>query len=95
MEGGTSNIEPTWRVDGQLSIDKVMIPFTLQHWGTKERKGDVDERCQSKNKKSLVLIALVLIRSILWRTQRAVDGCCSRWSFKVTQAVVSSCRLNV
>lgn len=34
VEGGTGNIEPARRVNGQLPIDKVLVPFTLQHWDT-------------------------------------------------------------
>lgn len=36
VEGGTSNIEPARRVDGQLPIDEVLVPFTLQHWDREE-----------------------------------------------------------
>lgn len=39
VESGTGNIEPAWRVDGQLPIDKVLVPFTLQH---KVVEGDVE-----------------------------------------------------
>lgn len=40
VEGSTGNIKPAWRVNGQLPIDIVLVPFTLQHWDTKrERDG--------------------------------------------------------
>lgn len=43
VEGGTCNIEPTWSVNGQLPIDKVLVPFTLQHWDTEEREKENKE----------------------------------------------------
>lgn len=39
VEGGTSNIESARRVNGQLPIDKVLVPFTLQH---KVVEGDIE-----------------------------------------------------
>lgn len=35
VEGSTGNIKPSRRVNGQLPIDIVLVPFTLQHWDTK------------------------------------------------------------
>lgn len=48
VEGGTCNIEPTWRVNGQLPIDIVLVPFTLQHWDTEEREKENDNSKVSK-----------------------------------------------
>lgn len=31
VEGGTGNLEPARRVNGQLPVDEVLVPFTLQH----------------------------------------------------------------
>lgn len=39
MEGGSRDVEASWRVNGQLAVDEVLIPFTLQHYGM-ERVND-------------------------------------------------------
>lgn len=31
VEGGSRNFKASWRVDGQLAVDEVLIPFALQH----------------------------------------------------------------
>ena len=38
VEGGTGNIEPARRVYGQLAIDKILVPFTFQHW---DKEGEI------------------------------------------------------
>lgn len=39
VKGGAGNVEPAWSVNGQLPIDKVLVPFTLQD---KVVEGDVE-----------------------------------------------------
>lgn len=31
LEGGSCDVKASWRVDGQLAIDEVLIPLALQH----------------------------------------------------------------